>query len=318
MAETELELLRNGAVVRVFRLGAEPLRLGRAADNSIVLTDLDISNYHAVVSADDTGVRVRDLRSTNGTWIDGVRVTEEAGLSHGDVLQLGAECALRVRDVVERGPSPLVIVDLTAGMVHVVRDEEIHIGSDHDCTIELPGSELPIAATVRIVDGGLILSNGKERLLSLGDEFEVAGHQFRVDTRPAGPRATITEQAVLVQNYTLVATVGAAGVDAMLRGASGQYHRVSAENRATLLYVLGRQRRNDLAEGIVEEMAGWISDEDVQAAIWGRAAQRQASSNYSVLLHRVRRELEIAGFDPEFIEKRRGAIRIRLGDIEIA
>lgn len=318
MTATELELLRDRMVVRVFRVGDEPLRLGRAPDNSVVLTDADISAYHAVVSADERGVRVRDLRSTNGTWIDGVRVMDEAMLSHGDELRLGSACVLRVRDVVERGPSPLALVDLTAGIIHLVRDEEVRIGSAVGNQIELPDAP-PHAASVRLSDGGLVLDDGDgDRPLSLGDVFEVAGHRFRVDTHSPGPRATLTEDRLLGPSYTLVASVGAAGVSASLRDKAGQYHRVSAENRATLLYVLGKQRRDDLASGVAEELAGWVADEDVQVAIWGRAAQRQAASNYSVLLHRVRRELEEAGFEPRFIEKRRGAIRLALDEIEIS
>jgi DNA-binding response OmpR family regulator len=60
-----------------------------------------------------------------------------------------------------------------------------------------------------------------------------------------------------------------------------------------------------------------MDDEGILVAVWGRAALRQAASNYSVLLHRLRKELDADGFDSTFIEKRRGATRVRLDAIEL-
>ena len=46
-------------------------------------TDL-ISRHHCVFTIDDYGVRLRDLGSRNGTFVNGKRLTEEKKLEHGD------------------------------------------------------------------------------------------------------------------------------------------------------------------------------------------------------------------------------------------
>ena len=48
-------------------------RLGRAAEASIKIEDPGLSRVHAELEVSAGGVKVRDLRSTNGTWLDGGR-----------------------------------------------------------------------------------------------------------------------------------------------------------------------------------------------------------------------------------------------------
>lgn len=55
----------------------------------IVLADDAISRAHAMLFYDATGVGVIDLASTNGTWVNGQRVSS-ALMQQGDVLALGS------------------------------------------------------------------------------------------------------------------------------------------------------------------------------------------------------------------------------------
>ncbi len=60
---------------RVFHVvSGLPLRVGANPGNDIVLRDTTASRVHAELSAEPTGVRVRDLGSTNGSWRQGVRL----------------------------------------------------------------------------------------------------------------------------------------------------------------------------------------------------------------------------------------------------
>jgi len=68
--------------------GAERCTLGSHPSNAFVLDESSVSRFHAEVIADASGVRVIDIDSTNGTTVDGVRVTS-AFLRDGSVLQLG-------------------------------------------------------------------------------------------------------------------------------------------------------------------------------------------------------------------------------------
>jgi pSer/pThr/pTyr-binding forkhead associated (FHA) protein len=79
------------------RAGEEvPVRLpvvhiGSGAQNEIVLPDDSISAVHARLEYDDGGWRLTDLGSTNGTFVEGVRLTPEVPtpLAYGSAVRLG-------------------------------------------------------------------------------------------------------------------------------------------------------------------------------------------------------------------------------------
>jgi hypothetical protein len=78
------------------------------------------------------------------------------------------------------------------------------------------------------------------------------------------------------------------------------------------VYLLGRQLQADRAAHVLPPLAGWCHDEDVMVGVWGREGLSGAASKYSVLLHRVRKDIEAAGLDPWCLEKRRGATRLQV------
>ncbi|MEO8093272.1 MAG: FHA domain-containing protein [bacterium] len=66
------------------------LTVGRAEDADLVLDDQGISRTHARLTADPAGPLIEDLGSTNGTFVNGQRVTGAHRLSGGDEIQMGA------------------------------------------------------------------------------------------------------------------------------------------------------------------------------------------------------------------------------------
>ncbi len=78
-----------GQTPRQVVLGARPVVLGAHSSCDVVLEDPQISRRHVELTASPEGVRVKDLKSTNGTWWQGSRVTEVV-VSSGAVIQLGA------------------------------------------------------------------------------------------------------------------------------------------------------------------------------------------------------------------------------------
>lgn len=62
--------------------------IGRSPDCQIVLKDFGISRTHARIMVDEDGVRIADLKSKNGTQVNGVQVVE-APLKDGDKILLG-------------------------------------------------------------------------------------------------------------------------------------------------------------------------------------------------------------------------------------
>jgi transcriptional regulator with GAF, ATPase, and Fis domain len=76
------------------RIG-ERLRIGKAPDNDLVLSDDTVSRTHCELLRVEGGVLVRDLGSTNGTRVQGAKVSE-AVVQPGAVLQVGeVEIVLR-------------------------------------------------------------------------------------------------------------------------------------------------------------------------------------------------------------------------------
>jgi len=66
----------------------ESLRVGRGADCGIVIAHPSVSRHHAALVAGQDGCQLRDLRSKNGSFVDGER-TETAKLSRACWLRLG-------------------------------------------------------------------------------------------------------------------------------------------------------------------------------------------------------------------------------------
>ncbi len=77
-----------GASERSVILDGSPLAIGRAADNDLVLADARVSRHHARITARAGRFVLADLDSTNGTLVNGARVTEIA-LGLGDRISLG-------------------------------------------------------------------------------------------------------------------------------------------------------------------------------------------------------------------------------------
>lgn len=69
-------------------LGEAPIFIGRSADKDICLRDLTVSNSHAKVVNDRDRYVLRDLRSTNGTLVNGAQV-DERELEDGDEIRIG-------------------------------------------------------------------------------------------------------------------------------------------------------------------------------------------------------------------------------------
>ncbi|MCC7518438.1 MAG: Flp pilus assembly complex ATPase component TadA [Verrucomicrobiae bacterium] len=63
--------------------------LGRAADNEVQLDDAEVSSRHAVVRMRDGTAEVEDLKSTNGTYLDEVRLRRPIELAPGHPVRMG-------------------------------------------------------------------------------------------------------------------------------------------------------------------------------------------------------------------------------------
>ena len=86
----------------IFKPGGRRLNVGRASDNELTLNDASVSKIHAALLMTSEGtILVADTGSTNGTYINGRRITygESRPVEEGDVLGFGdIEVRLRKSD----------------------------------------------------------------------------------------------------------------------------------------------------------------------------------------------------------------------------
>lgn len=79
----------SGSPTRVLDLHPGPNRLGRDPTNDIRILDPSVSGFHGEILVSPDSVLVRDLGSTNGTYID-QDLIQERHLKIGQTLQVGA------------------------------------------------------------------------------------------------------------------------------------------------------------------------------------------------------------------------------------
>lgn len=64
--------------------------IGRALDSDIRVANQEVSRHHVIMYRQDGATMIQDLGSANGTYLNGVRLTEEPAPIHGgDALMLG-------------------------------------------------------------------------------------------------------------------------------------------------------------------------------------------------------------------------------------
>ena len=83
----ELRVLEPGADRRYE--GLSPLTIGRAPDVELVLTDAEVSRRHARLETHGKYVYVRDLESSNGTFLNGRRISSAIEIRPGDEIDIG-------------------------------------------------------------------------------------------------------------------------------------------------------------------------------------------------------------------------------------
>lgn len=76
--------------VRQLNLELGNVTIGRSRACDVALTDEKASSIHCELAMRGTAVTVADLRSTNGTWLNGRRLTSKTEVKSGDKLLIGA------------------------------------------------------------------------------------------------------------------------------------------------------------------------------------------------------------------------------------
>ncbi|MCU0475175.1 MAG: FHA domain-containing protein, partial [Anaerolineae bacterium] len=88
-------IMRRGPTPnQVYDLTKDVLSLGRDISNDIVINDAEVSRTHLRLTRGIDGYTIADLGSTNGTFINGQRLTGSRPLNNGDQIGLGETVTL--------------------------------------------------------------------------------------------------------------------------------------------------------------------------------------------------------------------------------
>src|SRR5437660_1694118 len=84
----------------------EVTTIGRASDNKLAIAEASVSGHHARVTTTGGQYIFEDLNSTNGSFLNGSRITS-APLEDGDIVMVGlVECTYLAEPAVKAEPLP--------------------------------------------------------------------------------------------------------------------------------------------------------------------------------------------------------------------
>ena len=92
----------------VFTLEGEQFSIGRDSSNEISINDSEVSRRHARLAFQGGKFVIEDLGSTNGTYVNGQRLTGQRVLKSGEVISLGEKIEL-VYEAVEADPGATMV-----------------------------------------------------------------------------------------------------------------------------------------------------------------------------------------------------------------
>ena len=141
-------------LLEIFRVA-----IGRHDTNDIVLKTRKVSNYHAEILSEVDGLLLRDLGSTNGTYVNGALV-RHARLTDGDVVQVG-KTKIRVQAIAaEQTESTKVSTPAPPGMAEPEMTLKTKMGGPSAPTVfrlaeRLAGSEGAVSAAELVLDAAM-------------------------------------------------------------------------------------------------------------------------------------------------------------------
>lgn len=101
----KLHILSGVLEGKTFELLEERVTMGRGTDNIIRLEDGTVSHHHAMIVQEGFEYALRDLNSTNGTRVNGLRIVETK-LHNGDNVRLGS-VEMRYESDAKKASQPL-------------------------------------------------------------------------------------------------------------------------------------------------------------------------------------------------------------------
>ena len=89
MPAVTVQLLLKDRLLQELPFSTEMLSIGRMKENEIVINNLSVSRFHAVIRKDGDQFILEDKGSENGTFVNGVRIEDPSIVAPGDEIRVG-------------------------------------------------------------------------------------------------------------------------------------------------------------------------------------------------------------------------------------
>lgn len=155
--------------MQVVLLDTDRTTVGAAASNRVVVaSDPSVSRLHAVFECFEPGWSLRDLGSSNGTYVNGERLANARVLHQGDEIRMGRTRLVFRGDLDAASEADTTATDPAPSLTRRERDVLIAL-----CRPVLSGDVFTEPASVADIAGELVVSEAavKQHLVHLYDKF---------------------------------------------------------------------------------------------------------------------------------------------------
>lgn len=274
--------------------------VGRDPTCCVAIDDNRVSHKHACLTYVTKGWVLRDLGSTNGTWLNGHKIATGTDLvvHPGDAIAFG-DSALTWQLEDAAPPEPMAVA--------VLGGEALTFS---DGVLVLPSSENPAASIFRSADGGFTLESGDHvRALEPGEVFDVNGTSFRF-VCPSEWQATAKVQRVRLVTESVLHFDVSDDEEHVSLAVECDGERMPLGRSAAYYFLLTLARlRNADQRAQRDSEAGWTHREDLMKLL--KCGEQQLN----VWVFRVRTKFASKDFldYASIIERRDGAGQLRIG-----
>jgi adenylate cyclase len=243
------------------------LVVGRALTSDIPVLDPTISRRHAEVLWDGTGVHVKDLGSSNGTFLNGVKV-EEAKLSPGDVITFGKV--------------PFRLKEITGDVRPSITDTPSSFGP-----VVAPGATIVRALPVR--------GDSRQPFAAVRASHTTTG--VVEENTPARRQQEKNEQKLALLLEVSKGLTSAVDVDALLEKIVGEVYKILDVDRVAILLAddkmelqpkIARDKRGTTAGKMVPQSIVRKVVEEKVAILSDNTLEDQRFGGQSIVMQRVR------------------------------
>lgn len=281
--------------------------IGRARTCHLVLKDDRVSAEHAVVAYRDGRWWARDLSSTNGTFVDGKRITHQARLEEGSSLALGHPENRLI--LVDAGPPEAEVIDRETGQIRRIGPEG---------GLFQKGVTTGAAYLSQTDEGWMLETEGDAQIIKGPFECVLGGRAFSVQV-PLGDPEEVGETVTVAEPHrplTLRFRVSPDEEHVNVQVAYlGKEKDLGHRSYSYLLLTLARARCDDEETSPSPGEAGWLHAQDLARGL------RVTPEHLNLWVWRARRHIEeLDDALPSMIVERRphtGTLRLGTGHVTI-